>query len=149
MNLVTSLHQAPNEAPALIDVQRTVSFAQLSDTVRKGAAFLQNCGLEKGDAVVLLHPISITLYEILLSCFHAGLVVVLVDPARDASFVRECLERTSPEAFIGSPKAHLLRLKFRLPSLAIHTGRTWLPLAKKWRLWSEGIDPVVMEPEEK
>lgn len=132
MNLVDRLYQNASDEPALIDASRQVSFRDLAATASAGASFLQDLGLETGDAVVVLHPINITLYEILLSCFHAGLIVVLIDPARDAPFVRQCLDRIQPRAFIGSAKAHLLRFRFPLPQLAIATSR-WVPFAKTWQ----------------
>lgn len=141
MNLVTLLGQRAREhpeRPALIDSldgkDRIVSFGELSRRVAAGAETLRQHGLAKGQVVLVFQPVSIELYEIILSAFHAGLRVMLADPSAGKSFLSLCCERLRPDAFFGSWKAQCLRLSVgdlrRIP-LAIRSGG-WFPGTRKW-----------------
>lgn len=146
MNLVLKLAEQDPEAIAIIDQHRHLTFGELNRRVQGGAEFLRKKGLKTGDPVLVLHPITIELYEILLSCFHAGLVVVLVDPAKGSDFIKNCLGWLPPEAFIGSPKAQLLRLKYRSLKNAISTGPK-LPFTHQWKPLDSQCAPVDLPPE--
>ena len=71
------------------------------------AGGLHERGLEPGDRVLILLPMSIELYRSLLAIFHLGATAVLIDPTASLS---EKIQQVQPKAFIGIPKAHLLRL---------------------------------------
>ena len=103
MNLVTLLEKraaAHPDRPALIDSaggrDRVVSFAELLRRVSAGAAFLESLGLRRGQAVLVFQPVSIELYEILLSAFHVGLRVMLADPSAGKSFLRSLIQGVVP-----------------------------------------------------
>ena len=107
MNIVALLQDA--DRPAIIAPDgRAVSFTDLRQRVGTVAGGLVDLGLRPGDRVVLLVPMSIELYIALLALFHVGATAVLIDPSAPASTI---LTRHAPVAMIGSPKAHLLRLK--------------------------------------
>ena len=156
MNLVTLLEKraaAHPDRPALIDSagggDRVVSFAELSRRVSAGAAFLESLGLRGGQAVLVFQPVSIELYEILLSAFHMGLRVMLADPSAGKSFLSLCCQRLRPDAFFGSWKAHALRLAVkdlrRIP-VAIRSG-PWFPGTVRWN--TDGpANPLVELPDE-
>jgi acyl-CoA synthetase (AMP-forming)/AMP-acid ligase II len=141
MNLVALLEQraaAHPDRPALIDsaggVDRIVSFAGLAKRVAAGASYLEGLGLRRGQAILVFQPVSIELYEILLSAFHMGLRVMLADPSAGRSFLSLCCQRLRPDAFFGSWKAHALRLAVedlrRIP-VAIRSG-PWFPGTVRW-----------------
>ena len=138
MNLVNQLEIHAREQPsrvAIIEKNRQITFGELWKRVRGGAEQLQQFGLKKGDAILVIHPIQIELYEVLLSAFHNGIVVVLLDPAKGAGFLDECLEWFPVQAYFGSAKAHLLRLKsrkLRKVQAHFHSG-SWLPLTIAWK----------------
>lgn len=146
MNLVEKLVAQPPEQTAIIDSRRSVSFSELTKRVQGGAAFLKKENFESGDHILVLHPITIELYEILLSCFYAGIVVILVDPAKGPDFMKQCLKWLPPKAYIGSPKAQLLR--FRYPQLrqAISTGPK-LPFTTKWNSRIPPCDITNVKPD--
>ena len=131
MNLVDQLALQDPDRTAIIDGNRPITFGELNARIQGGSAFLRNSGLNPGDHILVLHPITIELYEILLSCFHAGLIVILVDPAKGTTFIQECLGWLPPKAFIGSSKAQLLRLKYHKLGTAISTGPK-LPFTRHW-----------------
>jgi len=100
------------EATALIDARndRSWSYAELNNTCAQVASRLKAAGLRKGDAVLLFVPMSVALYVSLLACFRLGLVAVIIDPGGGRVYINRCCSLYPPRAFIGTPKAHLLRL---------------------------------------
>ena len=127
------------EAPALIDVAhgqpRVTSFAQLDDASARGAALLLALGCQPGDAVVLLHRMSLELYAALVAVFRLGLVAVVPDPSASRAQVAAALEALPLTGFIGGRKAHLLR--WLHPSLRASRWAVsldgWVPAARSWR----------------
>ncbi|MGY8660528.1 MAG: AMP-binding protein [Verrucomicrobiales bacterium] len=146
MNLVQKLTEQDSDRIAIIDRHRLITFGNLQKRVQSGANLLRQNKLNPGDHVLVLHPITIELYEILLSCFHAGLVVILVDPAKGSFFLKQCLAWLPPKAFIGSPKAQLLRLKHRQLKNAFSTGRK-LPFTKRWITKNSTADITSVSPD--
>jgi len=144
MNLTRKLGEQNPDAVAIIDRERQLTFGELKERIAGGSDLLRSHGLEAGDHVLVLHPITIELYEILLSCFHAGLVVVLVDPAKGSSFLKECLDWLPPRAFIGSPKAQLLRLRHRQLKMAFSTGPR-LPFTRSWKPLPSTTSPADLD----
>ncbi|MES2997666.1 MAG: AMP-binding protein [Verrucomicrobiota bacterium] len=156
MNLVSLL--AGNAAkypqrPALIDrdrgQDRIVTFAELMQRTGNAAGFLRAQGLQVGDVILVFQPVSIELYEILLGAFHGGMRVMLADPANGASFLTDCCRRMPPAAFIGPPKAQLLR--WFVPGLrkipaAITTGG-WFPGTAHWKCAGPvaAMEPVALD----
>ena len=152
MNLVHRLAEQASQHPeraAIIDANCAISYERLWHRVEGGADFLRNAGLKENDFVLVLHPITIELYELLLSCFHAGLTVVLIDPAKGTEFLNDCLSKYPPAAFLASSKAHLLRLKsseLRKIPVKIHTG-PFLPFTKSWKPSSEARAITEVNPD--
>lgn len=126
------------DQPALIDVvagrPRVTTFAALEEEVARGATLLASRQCRPGDAVVLLHRMSLELYTALIAAFRLGLVAVVPDISADRAQVAAALHDVPLTGFIGGWKAHLLRLKH--PSLrrvrwAI-TLDGWIPGATPW-----------------
>ena len=91
--------------------RRVLTFGALADRVARVAARLRGRGLEPGDAALLFVPMSIDLYTALLAVLHAGGTAVFLDAWAGAARLEAAVEAASPRAFIGSPRAHLLRLR--------------------------------------
>ncbi len=105
-----------------------VSFGELDARTASIAGGLRAQGVAPGDRLLLLAPMGIPLYLALIACFRSRVTVVLVDPS--APRVHETLRRLDLRGFIGSPLAHLLRLKHRSLRGLDHyfaTGFAWLP----------------------
>ena len=105
------LHLMPqNDKPALITPEnQTLTFAELHQRIGHFAGALHKKGIQPGDRVLILIPMSIELYVALLGTLWIGATVMLVDPSAP---LEKILPRFQPHAFIGSAKAHLLRLKY-------------------------------------
>src|SRR5712692_10211000 len=87
-----------------------VTFGTLADRAAALAAGLQERGVAPGDRVLLFVPMSIDLYTALLACCHLGAAAVFVDAWADRRRLDAAIALARPKAFIGTPKAHLLRL---------------------------------------
>lgn len=66
--------------------------------------------MEPGDRALLFIPMSIDLYVALLACLHLGAVAVFVDAWADRRRLDAAVAAARPRAFLGVPRAHLLRL---------------------------------------
>ncbi len=141
MNLVAVLAERARkhpERPALVDPsgkrERTLTYGELVQRVGAGAARLRATGLRRGGTILVFQPVSLELYEILLSAFHNGIRVMLADPSAGRPFLSLCCERLPPNAFFGPWKAQILRqfvpAMRRIP-LAIRSAG-WFPGTTAW-----------------
>jgi acyl-CoA synthetase (AMP-forming)/AMP-acid ligase II len=112
--LVEQTHQHGSEA-ALEEIrwgqQCRLSFADLKQKSAQVAALFRNLGVQPGEKVVIFQAMSSSLYLILLACFRLGLVATFIDPAAPADQLAACCQRIQPVVFVGSLKAHVLRLR--------------------------------------
>lgn len=127
------------DQPAIIDTYRgqtrVTTFAALERRVGQAAALLWQVGLRPGDTVLALQPMSLELYVALIAIFRSGLMAMFVDPSAGIEQVERCCALAHPQAFIGSARAHLLRLLApsvgRIPrKFAI--GASFMPGAIPW-----------------
>ncbi|PAP77815.1 AMP-binding protein [Rubrivirga marina] len=136
--------EARPEAPAIVEGRgrhrRVTTFADLDRQAAAGAGRLTAAGVGRGDRVLVLVPVSSALYAVLAAVFRVGAVAVIVDPGAGRERLAEAVGRVRPQAFVGTPKAHLLRLLAasvrRIPTRFVVGG--WAPLAERW----EGGPPV-------
>ena len=117
MNIVEILQRQARErpdAPAIIDVQRgrdrITTFAELERASAQGAALLLESGLNCGDTVLILQPMSAELYIALMALLRLGMTAMFLDPSAGREHVERCCAIRPPAALIASPRAHLLRL---------------------------------------
>lgn len=99
------------DATAFIENDRSTTFSELAGEVRRMAAWLQKRGIAEGDNVLVLIPMSLDLYRTLIALFHIGATAVFVDAWAGADRIDMAATRLPIAAFVGSAKAHLLRLK--------------------------------------
>lgn len=135
------------DAAAIIDTvdrrPRVTSFAALDRASARGAALLQASGARPGDAVVVLHPMSLELYAALIAVFRLGLVAVVPEPSASRAHVAAALAPFPIAGFVGSRKAHLLRLlhpAFRRARWAVSLDG-WLPFTRTWSQ-TEALPPL-------
>ncbi|HYC45750.1 MAG TPA: AMP-binding protein [Burkholderiales bacterium] len=117
MNIAEILSRQAARTPArdaIIDVHRgayrRTSFAELDARAAHAARTYAISGLQKGDAMLVFQPMSMELYAALIGAFRAGLVAIFVDPSAGRAQIARCCALYPPQAFLGTPKAHLLRL---------------------------------------
>lgn len=128
-------HKRAVVCPAGWDSQGRVAYAHLtfqqlereSDCLAHG---LEKNGITRGTRTVLMVMPSIDFFVLTFALFKTGAVPVVVDPGMGIGRMLRCLEQSQPEAFIGIPKAHLMRRifprYFKTVDVAITVGRRWL-----------------------
>ena len=105
---------------ALVHKNGSVTFDELLDRVKQCANLLTRHGLEPGERVIVMIPMSVDLYVALLAIIRCGAVAVFVDPWIPIKQIADFAAFAEPSGFIGIPKSHFLRLLNRdLASLKI------------------------------
>ncbi len=104
-----------------------LTFAQLdreSDNLARG---LDRAGIVRGTRTVLMVKPGIDFFVLIFALFKVGAVPVVVDPGMGIRRMLRCLQSTAPEAFIGIPAAHIVRVLlpryFRSVQVAVTAGR--------------------------
>ncbi len=130
---------------------RAFTYAELHTAAESVAAQLAAVGLRSGDRVLIFHPVSAELYIMLFALFRLGLIAVFVDPGQTREFIARCCEVARPQGFLGSPKAHLLRLMHpairRIPRALYFYG--WVPMSQKltWAIPRPAVSPSPVDPD--
>ena len=86
------------------------SFAELDQQSDKIAFALQQEGVGKGVRTVLMVKPSLEFFALTFALFKVGAVPILIDPGIGLKHLKECIDESQPEAFIGIPMAHLARV---------------------------------------
>jgi acyl-CoA synthetase (AMP-forming)/AMP-acid ligase II len=144
VNIAGILHEAARTSGdrlAIVDPHGTVTFAELDGRVDAVAGQLAAAGVTAGMRVIVLVPMSIALYSIVIALFRLRAAAVFADPSMPRDRLERALKRVHPDAFIGVPRAHLLRLGSAairaIPRKMAIAG--WAPGAT--RLWLERPGP--------
>ena len=117
-NVATIIEEAMRRNPdrdALVWRGGRITFGELRRDVGRVAAALRARGLEKGDRVVVMVPMSAELYTVLLAVVRCGAAAVFVDPWISLRQIAAFASFAEPKGFIGVPRSHLLRLFEKKP----------------------------------
>jgi acyl-CoA synthetase (AMP-forming)/AMP-acid ligase II len=105
------------DATALVQgvgaARREISFAALDAWSQEIAATLQADAVSRGEAVLFFAAPSIELYASVIAVLRLGAVAMFIEPSAGTAMIDHACEMHAPRAFIGTPKAHLLRLVSR------------------------------------
>lgn len=74
---------------------------------------LVSLGLESGNRVIFLVQPGVDFVALAYAVFKIGAVPVFLDPGMGKDLLLETIEEFKPDAFIGSPKAQLLRILYK------------------------------------
>jgi len=106
-----------------------LTFQQLdreSDCLAHG---LEKAGITRGTRTVLMVKPGPEFFSLTFAIFKAGAIPVIVDPGMGIGRMLLCLKESEPDAFIGIPAAHALRVLFpkyfRTIKTSITIGRRW------------------------
>ncbi len=105
-----------------------ITFAELWEDVCRVSNGLKQGGLDAKQRAILMVPMSIDLYVLMLAVIKNGAACVFVDPWMKRKQIGAFVAFAEPAAYLGIPKAHLLRwLDRRLGKIPISvtTGATW------------------------
>ena len=98
------------EAAAIVERAGTTSFADLDRGSSRVADQLGRAGVGPADTVLVLCPMSATLYAVLAGIWRVGATAVFLDPSAGRDHVDRCCRLVPPRAVIAVPRGHLLRL---------------------------------------
>lgn len=124
----------------------SITFAELDAAAGRLGGELRRLGVRRGDHVLVVQPMSIELYAVLVAVARLGAVAVFPDPSALKQSLRACCIETRPKAFIGSPKAHVLRFSTAIRRIPIKIAiGSSVPGAATWTLQQEGdaFDDIV------
>lgn len=113
---------------------RTTTFRGLAEAAAGVAGALAQRGVSKGDRVLVLQPMSLELYATILGALSIGAIIVVPDLSMNRASLDAALARFPCQAFVGSRRAHLLRLLIgsvrRIPVKVVTAG--WLPWTRRF-----------------
>jgi acyl-CoA synthetase (AMP-forming)/AMP-acid ligase II len=93
--------------------RRAISLAELDAWSREIAATLAAAPVSRGEAVLFFAAPSIELYASVIAVLRLGAVAMFIEPSAGTSMIDHACAMHAPRAFIGTPKAQLLRLVSR------------------------------------
>ncbi|MFD4367200.1 fatty acid CoA ligase family protein [Rhodococcus sp. NPDC058521] len=136
-------HATGTDASGL-PVYSDVTFSELDRWSDALAQQLAADGVRTGTRTIVLVTPGPELYAILFGLFKLGAVPVVIDPGMGLRPMLRCLAATSPQAFIGVPAAHAVRVLFRRTFRGVGTkvtvGRRWFWGGHKLAKWSRQLD---------
>lgn len=131
-NVVNHLKAAAENNPSRTAIvfpgksgDKSISYADLWAGVDSFSTALLKRGLQPGDRVIIMIPMSIELYITMLGVIKMGGVAVFADPWVPISQIIKFCKFAEPEGFIGIGKSHLLRWRdkfLRKIPLTVTTG---------------------------
>ncbi len=89
---------------------QSLTFAQLHNEAQRVARGLAAVGITRGTRAVVMVKPGMDLFTLAFGLFQAGVVPVMVDPGMGVKNLKKCLAEAKPQAFIGIPLAHALRV---------------------------------------
>jgi acyl-CoA synthetase (AMP-forming)/AMP-acid ligase II/pimeloyl-ACP methyl ester carboxylesterase len=85
------------------------TYGELAKLVNQYQRGLTDAGLAPGDRVLMLVPPGADFLALSVAIAGRGATPVFVDPGIGLARLSQCIADAAPHAFIGSPKAHILR----------------------------------------
>jgi len=129
-NIVSHLQstsaRVPDRAALILADGSRCTFGALWERAGRVSRGLRERGLQVGDRVIIMIPMSGMLYEILLAVIRMGAVAVFADPWVSLRRLAAFCAFAEPRGFIGVPRSHFLRLLqpvLRKLPLTVTTGR--------------------------
>ncbi len=105
-----------------------LTFLQLDRESDCLAAGLEKVGIRRGVRTILMVTPSLEFFALTFALFKVGAVPVVVDPGMGIQRMLSCLKESRPSAFIGIPKAHVLR---RIYPKFFAKVQTWVTVGRR------------------
>ena len=86
------------------------TYSQLREIVCSYNRGFTKLGLKSGDRVLFLVAPGLEFLALTYGVMSVGAIPIFIDPGISREYLFECLQDIESDAFVGSPKAHLLRL---------------------------------------
>ena len=99
------------DKPALLYLEK-ITYRDLEDKVNRYSFGLDHAGIRAGTRTLIMVPAGTDFFILIFALLRIGAVPVMIDPGMGIKTMSSVLADLEPEAFIGIPKAHLLRLAY-------------------------------------
>lgn len=106
---IAAAQKYPNNI-AIIETNRSITYAQLEQEVKETAAYFRSKGITKGDRVLVFVPMSIDLYRTVLALFYLGATAVFLDEWVSKKRLELCCQLADCKGFIGGGKVRAFAL---------------------------------------
>jgi len=122
------------EKPALLYPVK-MTYSELEKEVDRYSFGLESAGIRNRTLTILMVPVGPEFFIITFALLRIGAIPVMIDPGMGIKALLKSFEDLKAEAFIGIPRAHLLRFirpaVFRTIKIKINTGHFFPFLGKK------------------
>lgn len=112
------------------------TYAQLERDSDAAARGFLKAGIERGTKTLIMLRPSLAFFSSFYALFKVGAVPVFIDPGMGGKRLLECVRVLAPEAMVGVPLAHMVRILSRrnFPGFktAVTVGRRWLWGGHTW-----------------
>ncbi len=125
--LALNAERTPDK-PALLYPVR-ITFGEMQEEVDRYAFGLKSIGISKGKKTILMVSAGPEFFILTFALLRVGAVPVMIDPGMGIKAMVNALSGIDADAFIGIPKAHILR---RLYPVAFKTVRIWITHGRRW-----------------
>ena len=105
------------------------TFRQLDRESDNIAAGLERIGIRHGTRTILMVKPGLDFFALTFALFKTGAIPVMVDPGMGIRRMLGCMKEGRPAAFIGIPKAHVLR---KLCPKYFDTVKIWVTVGRRW-----------------
>ncbi|MFH0979994.1 MAG: AMP-binding protein, partial [Planctomycetota bacterium] len=106
-----------------------LTFRELDALSNRYANGLSGIGIARGMRVLVMVRPGVEFVGLIFALFKMGTVPILIDPGMGVKRMLDCIDRVRPEAFVGIPAAHVMRLfkpgPFRAVRQVVTVGRRW------------------------
>jgi olefin beta-lactone synthetase len=99
------------DKPAILYPEK-ITYSDLEEKVNRYSFGLDHEGIRAGTRTLVMVPAGTDFFILTFALLRIGAVPVMIDPGMGIKAMSSVLADLEPEAFIGIPKAHLLRLTF-------------------------------------
>lgn len=138
LHLPGMAHQVPDQPAIILAAGRgtgkrarhaQLTFRELEARSNRYADGLTQAGIERGTRVLVMVRPGLEFIGLIFAMFKMGAVPILIDPGMGAGRLLECIRSARPEALVGVPLAHAVRVlrpgPFRTVKHVVTVGRRW------------------------
>lgn len=101
-----------------------ITFSELNSQSDKLAYALSKIGIKPKTKVLIMIPPIIEFFVATFALFKIGAIVIMIDPGMGFKNLAKCVSEVQPEVFLGTTKAHIARILFKLGRKSIKTNIT-------------------------
>ncbi len=127
-NYLFEFAMANPEKPAFLHPQK-ITYSQFCNLIDNYATGFRETGISGGTKTIVLVKPGIDLFAVTFALLRIGAVPVMIDPGKGNRAMAKALAKTGAEAFVGIPRA--LLLKYLFPK-SFRSVKIWVSAKFRW-----------------